>query len=144
MASTDFAIAFLAGLIPILFWLWFWLHEDRQRPEPIILIIITFLAGMMVVPIALPLQKMAIDLYTGNNVMFVWVIIEEVLKYFLYDDPDKHHVVSSVEIDSHFLKREGYRNNHHASEKGDDDEDNWFRPLSVFMETKPKPKEYRD
>src|SRR3989344_1681534 len=81
MASTDFAIAFLAGLIPILFWLWFWLHEDRQRPEPIILIIITFLAGMMVVPIALPLQKMAIDLYTGNNVMFVWVIIEEVLKY---------------------------------------------------------------
>src|SRR3990167_10269335 len=80
MASTDFAIAFLAGLIPILFWLWFWLHEDRPRPEPIILIIITFLAGMMVVPIALPLQKMAIDLYTGNNVMFVWVIIEEVLK----------------------------------------------------------------
>jgi RsiW-degrading membrane proteinase PrsW (M82 family) len=81
MASTDFAIAFLAGLIPMLFWLWFWLHEDRERPEPIILIAITFLAGMMVVPLALPLQKMAIDLYTGNNLMFVWVIIEEVLKY---------------------------------------------------------------
>lgn len=81
MASTDFAIAFLAGLIPMLFWLWFWLHEDRKNPEPILLIIITFLAGMMVVPLALPLQKMAIDLYAGNNVMFVWVIIEEVLKY---------------------------------------------------------------
>src|SRR3990167_5674443 len=70
MASTDFAIAFLAGLIPILFWLWFWLHEDRQRPEPIILIIITFLAGMMVVPIALPLQKMAIDGYTAPCARF--------------------------------------------------------------------------
>jgi RsiW-degrading membrane proteinase PrsW (M82 family) len=81
MASTDFAIAFLAGLIPMLFWLWFWLHEDRKRPEPIILIIITFLAGMMVVPLALPLQKLAIDLYSGSNVMFVWVIIEETLKY---------------------------------------------------------------
>lgn len=81
MASTDFAIAFLAGLIPMLFWLWFWLHEDRRRPEPIILIIITFIAGMMVVPLALPLQKLAIDLYAGANVMFVWVIIEEVLKY---------------------------------------------------------------
>lgn len=65
----------------MLFWLWFWLHEDRKKPEPLILIVITFLAGMMVVPLALPLQKLAIDLYTGANVMFVWVIIEEVLKY---------------------------------------------------------------
>jgi len=81
MGSTNFALAFLAGLIPMLFWLWFWLREDKQKPEPIILIIITFLAGMLVVPVALPLQKLAIDLYDGQNVMFVWVIIEEILKY---------------------------------------------------------------
>jgi hypothetical protein len=30
--STAFAIAFLAGLIPALFWLWFWLREDRVSP----------------------------------------------------------------------------------------------------------------
>jgi protease PrsW len=81
MGSTHFALAFLAGLIPMLFWLWFWLREDKQKPEPLILIIVTFLAGMMVVPVALPLQKLAIDLYEGQNVMFVWVIIEEILKY---------------------------------------------------------------
>ncbi len=81
MASADFAVAFLAGLIPALFWLWFWLREDHKRPEPILLIVITFLAGMLVVPIALPLEKLAIDLYTGANVMFMWVVIEEVLKY---------------------------------------------------------------
>jgi protease PrsW len=81
MASTEFAIAFLAGLIPMLFWLWFWLHEDRERPEPILLVGATFLAGMLVVPMALPLQKLAIELYTGSNIMLVWVIIEEVLKY---------------------------------------------------------------
>lgn len=81
MASTYFAIAFLVGLIPMLFWLWFWLREDQKKPEPILLIIITFIAGMIVVPVALPLQKLAIELYSDSNLMLVWVIIEEVLKY---------------------------------------------------------------
>lgn len=81
MESTHFAIAFLGGLIPALFWLWFWLKEDRQRPEPLFLIGLAFLAGMAVVPIALPLQKLAIEIYSEDNLVFVWVIIEEVLKY---------------------------------------------------------------
>jgi len=81
MDSTNFAIAFLAGLIPMIFWLWFWLHEDRKKPEPILLIIATFIAGMMVVPLALPLQKLAINLYKGADIILVWVIVEEVLKY---------------------------------------------------------------
>jgi len=81
MESTYFAIAFLSGLIPALFWVWFWLREDSKRPEPYFLIAISFIAGMAVVPMALPLQKIAIDLYAGANVMLVWVIIEELLKY---------------------------------------------------------------
>lgn len=81
IASLDFAIAFLCGLIPALFWLWFWLREDKKSPEPLLLIIITFLAGMAVVPLVLPLQRLAIDLYVGDNLMLAWVIIEEVLKY---------------------------------------------------------------
>ncbi len=78
-----FAIASISGLIPAVFWLWFWLREDRSRPEPILLVIITFIAGMAVVPLALPLQKLAIDVYTGSNLVFIWVVIEEVLKYAL-------------------------------------------------------------
>jgi len=81
MSSLYFAVAFLAGLIPMLFWLWFWLREDRKNPEPIILIIITFIAGMAVVPLVLPLQIIAEGIYSKSNVMFVWVIIEEFLKY---------------------------------------------------------------
>ena len=42
---------------------------------------IAFIAGMAVVPMALPLQKMAIGIYSGSNVVVVWVVIEEVLKY---------------------------------------------------------------
>ncbi|MFT5036880.1 MAG: RsiW-degrading membrane proteinase PrsW (M82 family) [Candidatus Azotimanducaceae bacterium] len=81
MESTHFAIAFLGGLIPALFWLWFWLREDKERPEPYILIALAFIAGMVVVPLALPLQKLALQFYTGDTLVLVWVIIEEVLKY---------------------------------------------------------------
>ena len=36
---------------------------------------------MAVVPMALPLQRFAIELYPDTNVMIIWVIIEELLKY---------------------------------------------------------------
>jgi RsiW-degrading membrane proteinase PrsW (M82 family) len=81
MEATNFAIAFILGLVPTLFWLWFWLREDRERPEPAGLILLAFLAGMAVVPVALPLQQVALDLYQGDNLILVWVVIEEVLKY---------------------------------------------------------------
>jgi len=81
MQSTYFAIAFLAGLIPALFWLWFWLREDKASPEPKILIGTAFIAGMLVVPLVLPLQQFAMDRFSGDMLIFVWVIVEEVLKY---------------------------------------------------------------
>lgn len=81
MESTHFAIAFVGGLVPALFWLWFWLREDKERPEPYLLIALAFIGGMMVVPIALPLQKYALGHFQGENLVFIWVIIEEVLKY---------------------------------------------------------------
>lgn len=80
-SSTYFLIAFLGGLIPALFWLWFWLREDKARPEPRTLIFSAFLAGMAVVAIVLPLQKFAIGRFHGEMLIYVWVIIEEVLKY---------------------------------------------------------------
>ncbi|MCA9362939.1 PrsW family intramembrane metalloprotease, partial [Candidatus Kaiserbacteria bacterium] len=67
--------------IPALFWVWFWLKEDSLKPEPYFLIAISFIAGMAVVPIALPLQEIAISLYEGTNRIIVWVVIEELLKY---------------------------------------------------------------
>ncbi|QQR65423.1 PrsW family intramembrane metalloprotease [Candidatus Kaiserbacteria bacterium] len=81
MGSLNFAIAFLAGLIPALFWLWFWLREDRAHPEPKALLATSFVAGMLIVPLVLPLQQFAMERFDGDNLIFVWVIIEEVLKY---------------------------------------------------------------
>lgn len=79
--STRFLIAFLAGVVPALFWLWFWLREDKARPEPKVLIASAFFAGMLIVPLVLPLQEYAQKRFVGDNLIFVWVIIEEVLKY---------------------------------------------------------------
>jgi RsiW-degrading membrane proteinase PrsW (M82 family) len=78
-----FAVAFLIGLIPALFWLWFWLREDHCHPEPWTIIASAFVAGMLVVPIVLPLQKLALDTFTGldRELIFIWVVIEEVMKY---------------------------------------------------------------
>lgn len=74
-------IALLGGLVPAIFWLWFWLHEDRAHPEPYRLIALTFLGGMLVVPVALPLQKLALGAYSGTALILAWVVIEETLKY---------------------------------------------------------------
>jgi protease PrsW len=110
MLSSQFAIALLSGLIPVLFWLWFWLREDSRKPEPYLLITISFIAGMAVVPLAVPLQELALGIYQNSNTLLqsianffpsqqgiinhliktsvfgtdlviVWVIIEELLKY---------------------------------------------------------------
>lgn len=45
------------GLLPALLWLWFWLKEDRLHPEPRGMIMQTFIAGMIAVPLVLPLQR---------------------------------------------------------------------------------------
>lgn len=81
MSALHLTIAILGGLIPALFWLWFWLREDKARPEPKKLIVTAFIAGMLVVPLVLPLQQFALDRFSGQNLLFAWVIIEEVLKY---------------------------------------------------------------
>ncbi|MCA9367227.1 PrsW family intramembrane metalloprotease [Candidatus Kaiserbacteria bacterium] len=76
-------IAFLAGAVPAVFWVWFWLREDRAHPEPLFMLLLAFIAGMAVVPLALPLQELAMHIYQGDNRILVWVVIEETLKYAL-------------------------------------------------------------
>ncbi len=81
--SLIFFVAIMAGIIPACFWLWFWLREDREQPEPWTLVAVAFLSGMAVVPLVLPLQKLAAELYADDNLMLVWVIVEEAMKYLV-------------------------------------------------------------
>lgn len=74
-------LALTGGLVPALFWLWFLLREDRVHPEPRSLIATSFIAGMAVVLLVLPLQQFAMERFSGDDLMLSWIIIEEILKY---------------------------------------------------------------
>ncbi|MEK7504922.1 MAG: PrsW family glutamic-type intramembrane protease [Patescibacteria group bacterium] len=100
---TAYLYALAGGFLPTLIWLWFWLKEDRRRPEPRGLIIEVFLGGALAVMVALWLERFVseirfIDSIQNQKVIwFLWAVIEEVLKlaaaYFIafrnkhFDEP---------------------------------------------------------
>lgn len=76
--------AVLGGLIPALFWLWFWLRfEDREEPEPTGLLIISFILGSLMVVVAIWLESMTLSFVADNNQakIILWSAIEELLKF---------------------------------------------------------------
>jgi len=85
--------ALAGGILPVLFWLWFWLHEDKTHPEPKQIIFLAFFLGMIAVPAAIFLEKVYMnwnhpelsetDLLTSITLidLFIWAIIEEIIKY---------------------------------------------------------------
>ena len=74
--------AILGGAIPAILWLWFWLYqEDREQPEPIMLIIISFVMGGIMVLVAMWLEKSTMSIIKDNTTQIViWAAIEELLK----------------------------------------------------------------
>ena len=75
--------ALLAGVVPSLIWLAFWLLEDRRHPEPKRFLLLTFLLGMGTVPIALYFQRLADGYFPFGSfaLLFVWAASEEILKF---------------------------------------------------------------
>lgn len=82
MTATTLGYAFIGGLLPSFIWLYFLLKEDASHPEPRTLLALTFVAGMLAVPFALPLEQYASEHVRGSlSVITAWALIEEVLKY---------------------------------------------------------------
>jgi RsiW-degrading membrane proteinase PrsW (M82 family) len=91
--SSFFSIFFsiLGGVLPALLWLWFWLKEDRLHPEPKMRIAISFICGSLAVWPAIELERYFCQLISpgvclggmvpGLFLIFIWAIIEELLKY---------------------------------------------------------------
>lgn len=84
VASNTILFALLGGVLPAIFWLWFWLQEDRLHPEPRSRVILVFLSGMITVLIVLPFEKLVYN-SLGRDVttltIFLWALIEELFKY---------------------------------------------------------------
>jgi RsiW-degrading membrane proteinase PrsW (M82 family) len=75
-------LALLSGLVPALVWLWFWLKEDDENPEPIGLLTLTFIVGMISVVVVIPLQQIAQSfIYNQDTLVVVWAFLEEFIKY---------------------------------------------------------------
>lgn len=82
MTLTTIGYAFLGGLLPAFIWLYFLLQEDATHPEPKRMIALAFIAGMIAVPIAIPLEQYAKGALGDNiSILTAWALIEEVLKY---------------------------------------------------------------
>lgn len=82
LSPETLLYALLGGILPVLLWLWFWLKEDAHHPEPRGLIMLSFIAGMAIIAIAIPLEKLAYGaLPDRTQLLIAWAIIEEILKF---------------------------------------------------------------
>lgn len=78
-------VALLIGLTPALFWLFFWLYTDRDRPEPFLLLLCCFFIGGIAVYFATIFQHGSASLIASKEVQIVvWAGIEEILKFFAF------------------------------------------------------------
>lgn len=76
--------ALIGGVVPTFFWLWFWLREDGEKPEPKGLIFLTFIAGMLGVLIVLPIENWLYHRFYNNMAVIIsTAFAEELVKYFL-------------------------------------------------------------
>ncbi len=83
---STLVISLIAGLLPALLWLWFWLHEDRSHPEPRSMVSLTFLGGMGMVLLAIPVETFVHKLYGSptnlpQSLIIAWAAVEELLKF---------------------------------------------------------------
>ncbi len=75
--------AILGGLLPALAWLFFWMRsEEKNDREPISLVLLVFIIGMLTVLVAVPLQHLVVPyLPNEGSTIFVWAGIEELVKF---------------------------------------------------------------
>lgn len=75
--------AILGGLIPAIFWLWFWLkEEDSEGTEPRVLIGASFILGAVMVLVAIWLEKTSLNYITEHTWQVIaWAAIEEIIKF---------------------------------------------------------------
>ncbi len=77
-------LSFIGGVLPAIFWLFFWLREDRLHPEPRLRVTLVFILGMISVFFVLPIEKFIFSIAL-SSITFVtilaWAGTEEIFKY---------------------------------------------------------------
>lgn len=74
--------ALVGGIVPAILWLWFWLREDDKKPEPRLLLLLTFLIGMISVMVVLPIQRLFDGFGIPKDILvIIWAATEELVKF---------------------------------------------------------------
>lgn len=104
LTTSEILLVIAGGFLPSLLWLWFWLKEDHQNPEPKKMIFATFICGGLSVFLAFFLEKLSSPDFSVSSLeninidfsslgealrlslpilslFFVWALIEEFVKY---------------------------------------------------------------
>lgn len=92
LTPLNIFFALIGGILPALFWLWFWLREDTLHPEPRRVIMLAFAIGMLATVFSFPTERMVDQMIPCpfdpiptpciTNIEFLlWAIIEEGLKW---------------------------------------------------------------
>ncbi len=97
MIHAEFAYALIAGIVPPIIWLFFWLREDSARPEPRSVLTGIFFTGMLAVIVAIPVEQYIATLTDNLTHQYIyWAAVEEFLKFIAlgfalrrksYDEP---------------------------------------------------------
>ena len=86
LTPVTFFLILICGILPAIFWLWFWLKEDKKSPEPRGMILFAFLAGGFSIPLVFILETTASDFLVSHGLGGGWwnvtalAFIEEVVK----------------------------------------------------------------
>lgn len=84
ISITTLIFAFIGGFLPTLIWLWYWIKQDSRNPEPKGLLFLVFVAGMLIVPLALPLEQFVIASQLGETTKIIFnSFIEEFFKLII-------------------------------------------------------------
>ncbi len=77
----TFLIALTGGMLPSVIWLWYWIKEDDIKKPPLMLVGLTFVTGMLMVVLVVPLEKfMETRFHDQATLIVMWAICEEALK----------------------------------------------------------------
>lgn len=84
--NSALIYAVLGGILPALFWLWFWTQEDKLHPEPRMRLFFCFIGGMACVALAYFPQRwifgeLGSPAHLTFPILLAWAAIEEIVKY---------------------------------------------------------------
>lgn len=82
MSATALLYAILSGILPSFIWLFFWLREDHQHPEPRALLAACFFGGILAVGAAIFVERYIAEMYADSTIRYtLWAAAEEILKF---------------------------------------------------------------